>query len=103
MLTWPVVLALALGVYLQRGAGALLVDAEGIDPRFRRVLDALPLAIIIAVITLATLSADGNLQFDAKVGGVGVAGFCAWRRLPMFVTVIAAALATALLRLAFGY
>ena len=102
MLTWSVVIALALGVYVQRAAGAVLVNTDKIDARFARVLDALPLAIITAVITLAAFSSDGQLRLDARVGGVAVAALCAGRRLPMFVTVGAAALTTALLRLVFG-
>lgn len=99
MLTWSVVFALAAGVYVQRGAGALLVDTERIGIRSRRALDALPLAIIGAVIALATFSAEGELELDPRIGGVAMAAICAWRRLPMFATVIAAAATTALIRL----
>jgi len=98
VLTWWVVLALALGVYLQRAAGALLLDTERLAPNWRRVLNALPLAIISAVVALATLSDDGELGIDARAGGVVVAALCAWRKLPMFVTVVAAAITTAALR-----
>jgi uncharacterized membrane protein len=96
MLTWIVVIALAIGVYGQRIAGALLVDAERLAPRWRRVLDALPLAIISAVI--ATISDDGELTLDARLAGVGVAVLCASRKLPMFITVVAAAATTATIR-----
>jgi uncharacterized membrane protein len=99
MLTWGVVIALAIGVLAQRVAGATLIDHERIGLRSRRILDALPLAIIAAVIALATLSSDGELEIDARLGGVVVAGLCASRRLPMFVTVLAAATATAVIRL----
>lgn len=98
MLTWTVVIALALGVYGQRAAGALLVDTERLSPRWRRVLDVLPLAIISAVVALATLSDDGEFTLDARAAGVAVAAVCAWRKLPMFVTVVAAAATTAALR-----
>jgi uncharacterized membrane protein len=100
MLTWGVVIALAIGVLAQRVAGATLIDSDRIGVRSRRVLDALPLAIIAAVIGLATLSSNGELEVDARVGGVAVAALCASRRLPMFVTVIAAATATAVIRFA---
>lgn len=98
MLTWTVVLALALGVYAQRAAGAMLIDAEKISNRWRRVLDALPLAIISAVVALATFTSDGKLELDARLAGVAAAALCAWRRLPMFVTVVVAAVTTAVIR-----
>lgn len=99
MLTWSAVLALAIGVYVQRGAGAVLIDTERIADNYRRIMAALPLAIISAVVALATLSSNGELELDAKVGGVAAAAVCAWRKLPMFVIVIAAAFTTATLRL----
>ena len=98
MLTGWIVVALAAGVYAQRAAGALLIDADKLSPRWRRVLDALPLAIISAVVALATVSDDGELSIDARTAGVAVAALCAWRKLPMFVTVVAAAATTAALR-----
>ena len=98
MLTFGVVLVLALGVFGQRAAGALLVDADRLGDRSRAVLSALPLTIISAVIALAALTDDGDVVTDARVAGVAVAGLCAWRKLPMFVTVVAAAVATATVR-----
>ena len=98
MLTGWVVVALALGVYAQRAAGALLINAEALSPKWRAVLDALPLAIISAVVALSTVSDDGALTLDARSAGVAVAAVCAWRKLPMFVTVVAAAATTASIR-----
>lgn len=98
MLTWPVVIALAVGVYAQRCAGALFVSTERVTPAFQRVLNALPLAIIAGVVALTTLTDDGQLTLDARSAGVAAAAFCAWRKLPMFVTVIAAAAVTAVVR-----
>ena len=100
MLTWPVVIALALGVYSQRAIGAVLVDTERIGDGLSRVLSALPLAIIAAVVALATFSSGGQLELDARAWGVGAAAIAAWRRLPMFATVIIAAGVTASLRAA---
>jgi uncharacterized membrane protein len=98
MLSWSVVIALALGVYAQRAVGAVLIDTDKVGDKTQRVLGALPLAIIAAVVALATLSSNGELEFDARALGVLAAAVCAWRRLPMFVIVIVAAAVTALLR-----
>lgn len=98
MLTWGVMIALAIGVYAQRAAGALLVDTDRVNESWRRVLDALPLAIISAVIALSAFTSDGKLGFDARVFGLGAAAICAWRRMPMMVIVLAAAATTALIR-----
>lgn len=98
MLTWSVVIALAIGVYVQRAAGAILIDTEKVSKNTRRVLGALPLAIISSVVALATFSSNGKLEVDARALGVLAAAACAWRRLPMFAIVIVAAGVTALTR-----
>lgn len=101
MLTWTVVIALALGVYGQRAAGALFLRADKLPEAAKRVLDKLPLAIIAAVVALTTVTAGGKLTLDARLAGVAVAGLCAWRKLPMLVAVVAAAATTALVRALF--
>lgn len=101
MLTWTVVIALALGVYGQRAIGAVFLRADKLPEPAKRVLDKLPIAVIAAVIALTTVTAGGSLMVDAKLAGVAAAGLCAWRKLPMLVAVIAAAATTALVRVLF--
>lgn len=101
MLTWTIVLALAAGVYAQRAAGALFLRTEKLPERARRVLDALPLATIAGVVALTTVTTGGSLTIDARLAGVAAAGFCAWRKLPMMVSVVAAAATAAAVRAIF--
>jgi branched-subunit amino acid transport protein len=98
VLTWGVVFAIAVGVYAQRAVGMIFVDAERLGHRWRAVLGYMPLAILCAVTALQTFSRSGQLTLDARIWGLGAAVVCAWRRLPMFVTVITAAAVTALVR-----
>jgi uncharacterized membrane protein len=98
MLTWVVVGALAVGVYGQRALGAALVRTERVGDRWQAVLASLPLAIIAAVVALQTFTSKQQLTVDARLAGLAVAALCAWRRLPMLVTVLAAAATTAAVR-----
>lgn len=98
MLTWGVVIALAIGVYGQRAIGMVALDSSRLTARAKAVLDAMPLAIVCAVIALQTFSRSGELTFDARVAGVAAAAVSASLRLPMFVTVIVAAATTAAAR-----
>lgn len=98
MLTWSAVILLAVGVYGQRAIGATAIDTARLDPRWQRVLTALPLAIISAVIALQTVTSSRALTVDARLAGLVVAALCAWRRLPLLVTVLAAAATTAAIR-----
>jgi branched-subunit amino acid transport protein len=98
VLTWSVIGLLAIGVYGQRAIGAVAIDTARLDQRWQRVISSLPLAIITAVIALQTVTTDRSFTIDARLAGIAVAGLCAWRRLPLLVTVLAAAATTALLR-----
>lgn len=99
MITWTAMLVLAAGVYGQRLLGMTAANASDTLTRWRPVLDAIPLAIIVAVIALQTASSAGSLEFDARLIGVGAAGLCIWRRMPLAVVVVVAAGVTALVRI----
>lgn len=99
MITWTAMVILAAGVYGQRLLGMTAANASGIVTRWRPVLDAIPLAIIVAVIALQAASSAGSLGLDARLVGVAAAGLCIWRRLPLAVVVVVAAAVTALVRL----
>lgn len=100
-MTWGVVVALAAGTAVQRlvgmfGLGTLLVQR----PVLRRIAELLPAAIVAAVVVQVAFTRSGELDIDARVVGMGVAGLLVWRRAPLIVVVIAAAVTTALVRLA---
>jgi len=98
MLTWGVVVALAIGVYGQRAIGTMALDSARLGTRAQSVVNHIPIAILSAVIALQSFTSNGELTLDARVFGVGTAVVLASRRVPMFVTVVAAAAVTALVR-----
>jgi len=98
MLTWGVVVALAIGVYCQRLVGAMALDPARLGARAQAVVNHIPIAILSAVIALQTLSSNGELTGDARIFGIGTAVLLASRKAPMFVTVVAAAAVTAIVR-----
>lgn len=99
MLTWMVVVVLAIGAYGQRLVGMFLIKHDRVGHRTTALLAALPVAIMCAVAAEQTFSTGGELVLDARVAGVGAAIVCAWRRLPLYVTICATAMVTALFRL----
>jgi Branched-chain amino acid transport protein (AzlD) len=76
------------------GLGSLLSN----NPRWERLLALLPLSIVAAVIAVQTFTTRRSIVFDARVVGIAVAAFAAWRRWPLAVVVLLAALTTALVR-----
>ena len=73
------------------GLGSLLRDNQ----RWERLLALLPLAIVAAVVAVQTFTTRRSIVFDARVVGMSVAAFAAWRRWPLAVVVLLAALVTA--------
>ena len=96
-MTWQVVLALTIGIYALRLLGMFGLG-DRVTGRAARVVNLLPITVIVAVIALQTFTADRSLTVDTHAAGIAVAALCAWRRLPLLVTVLAAAGTTAALR-----
>ncbi len=69
------------------------------QPALGRLATLIPAAVIMAVVVQLTVATGRALTFDARAVGMAVATLLVWRRAPFAVVVIAAASATALVRL----
>ncbi len=98
-MTWGLVLGLALGAYAFKVLGLVVVGDRTLPPRLERCLALIPAALIASIVAKDTFSIGQHLQIDARVVGVGVAIVAAWRKMPVIVVIVAAATATALVRL----
>ncbi len=99
-MSWWAIVAMSAGVAGQRllgmfWAGPFLARR----PVLGRLADLLPAAVIAGVIAQLTFVSDARLTVDARTVGLAVAAVMVWRRAPLTVVVIAAASATALVRL----
>lgn len=99
-MSWWAIVAMAVGVSGQRllgmfWAGPFLARR----PTLSRLGDLLPAAVIAGVIAQLTFVSDARLTLDARAVGLLVAAVMVWRRAPLTVVVLAAAAATALVRL----
>jgi MFS superfamily sulfate permease-like transporter len=102
-MTWLVIALLAGGVAAQRLAGMFLGGALiARVPVFARLASLIPAAVVGAVIAQLTLGAGSTLVIDERVAGMAAAGFLVWKRAPVVVTIVAAAVVTATLRAVFG-
>ena len=81
MSLWPVIVASGLITYLTRAAG-LVLDARGSLPAsLRRYVDALPTAIIAALVGRGVLAPNDALTRGAEpLAAVAVVAVVAWRR-----------------------
>lgn len=95
---WVTIAALALATAAIRGAGPVLVGGRTLPPRMRSVIALLAPALLAALVVTQTLGDDRGIAVDARLAGVAVAGVAIAARRPILVTVLAAAITTALLR-----
>jgi hypothetical protein len=92
-------LAFAVGVFAMRLIGGFTLGSLiGGSERWSRLLALLPLSIVAAVIAVQTFTTRQDVVFDARAVGVGIAAVAAWRRLPLALVVLLAAVSTALVR-----
>lgn len=99
MMTWGVVIALTAGAAALRLAGMFALEPVlASRPILRRVADLIPAAVVAAVIVQLTIVSRGEIVVDTRAVGIVTAGIFVWRRAPLVVVVIAAAVATAAVR-----
>ena len=93
-MTWPAVLALAIGSWALKAIGPVLAGGRELPPRVAAVVALLPPALLAALVALQTLSDGRAILIDARLPAVAVAGLALWRCAP-FLAVIVIGTATA--------
>jgi hypothetical protein len=96
MSTWTGVLLTCAGCYLLKVVG-LLLPARLLTP-LRPIAEALPVALLAALVAVSTLGQGQALVVDARVAGVAVGAVLVWRRAPMLAVIVASGATAALLR-----
>ncbi|MFT6289815.1 MAG: putative membrane protein [Ilumatobacter sp.] len=94
-----VMVVLAIGTYLLKSAGPLLLGDRWLPSRLQSVVDLLPAALLASLVVVSTVAAGASIVIDARIVGVMVAGIALWRRAPFVVVIVLASAATATVRL----
>ncbi|MGI8713514.1 MAG: AzlD domain-containing protein [Solirubrobacteraceae bacterium] len=99
---WITVAGLAVATAAIKAFGPLAFGGRKLHPLLGRVIPLLAPALLAALVISETFGRPGahspSLAFDARAGGLAVAALALWRRLPLYLVVLGAAGATALLR-----
>lgn len=90
---------LAVGTWLMRLGGAKLGNRLALSERSQALLSDAATTLLFAVALATTLYEGGHFAGMARVLGVAFAVFLAWRKMPLIVVIVAAAVVTALLRM----
>lgn len=98
-----VLIVLAVGTYLLKAAGPLLLGGTRELPHWLdRLATLLPAPLLAALVVTSTFADGEELVLDARVVGVAVTAVALKLKAPFVVAVVLAAGATALTRLAFS-
>lgn len=89
---------LAVGTFAMRFAGYRLGSRLPVSERVRNMLSDTATILLLAVAVTTALFEGPHFAGAARVTGVLFALFLAWRRVPLILVIVGAALMTALLR-----
>lgn len=92
------IVVLAAGTFAMRMAGYRLGSRLNFSPAAQTMLSDSATILLLAVAATSALFEGHHFGGFARVAGVGVALFLAWRKAPLIVIIIAAAVVTALMR-----
>jgi branched-subunit amino acid transport protein len=98
-MTWAVVWLTAVGLLLQKVAGAFVPRRWVEGERVHAVLTLLPVALFAALTLTQVAGGEGGLVVDLRLVGLGAAAVCLLLRAPFLVVVVVGAAATAVARL----
>jgi branched-subunit amino acid transport protein len=97
---WAAVLLIGIATVAIKSAGPLLAGGRELPPRLARMVELLAPAVLAALVVTQTFGGDDELVIDERVAGMAAAGVLVALRAPILLSVAAAAVVTALLRLA---
>lgn len=98
-MSWPAVWLCAVGLLLQKVAGAFVPRTWVSGERVRGVLTLLPVAMFAALTLTQVLGGPDGVVIDLRLVGLGTAAVALLLRAPFLVVVVVAAAATAAVRL----
>ena len=97
---WLAILLVTVLTVAIKGVGPALAGARALPAPAVRVVVLLSSALLSALVVTSALADGDRLHVGADTAGVAVAVLLAWRRAPVLVVVVAAAVTTAGLRAA---
>ena len=96
---WTAVLLVGAGTIVLKASGPVVLGGRAVPDTVARVLDVLAPAVLAALVVTQLVAGHRELVLDERLGGIAAAGVAIALRAPILVTVVVAAVVTALLRL----
>lgn len=102
MSLWLGILLASAAVYSWKILGFMVPSSVLRHPTISRIANLLTVALLAALLGVQGLTGGGEIEFDARIPALGVAAILLYFRAPFVVTVAAAAVVAAVLRMLFG-
>jgi branched-subunit amino acid transport protein len=96
---WASVLAVGAGTVALKAVGPVGVGGRRVPPRLLGVLSMLAPALLAALVVVEGFAAGRSLVLDARLAGLAAGALAIALRAPIWLVVLAGAVATALVRL----
>jgi branched-subunit amino acid transport protein len=96
--TWITVVAVGAGTVVLKAVGPVGVAGRELPPRVASLLSMVGPAILAALVVTETFAHDRSLVVDARIAGVAAGAVAVLLRAPLWVVVVAGAVATAIAR-----
>jgi branched-subunit amino acid transport protein len=96
--TWLVVILVGAATIAIKSLGPLVMGGKPLPPRVDRVVALLAPALLSALVAINTFADGRSLTVDARLLGVAAAGIAIWRKAPILVVLVVAAVVTATAR-----
>jgi branched-subunit amino acid transport protein len=96
---WATVLAVGAGTLALKAVGPVAVSGRRLPPRVGELLEVVAPAILAALVIAETFGAGRSLVLDARLAGVAAGLVAVLLRAPLWLVVVAGAVATGLVRL----
>ena len=88
---WLAIILATLGCFIAKVVGHSVPESVLDRPLVRAISDALPIALLSALVAVQTFAGPGGLVLDARAAGVAAAAVALWLRAPFLVVVLVAA------------
>lgn len=95
---WITIAGLTVATVALKAAGPLIVGGRELSARALAVIALLAPALLTALIVTGTFTDEGELTVDARAAGLACAGVAVVLRAPLLITVLVAAVGTAVVR-----
>jgi branched-subunit amino acid transport protein len=96
---WTLIALLSITAYALKVLGFAVVGGRRMPPVIERCLALIPASLLAALVVKDTFTTAQDLVVDARAAGLVVALIAVWRKAPFIVVVVAAMVATAVVRL----